>query len=84
MPLLVGAMTCASVFVVSTHFPSTSSLRFLPWVFALLVALLPVMYLLEGQLRLANAENGEDERFVALLTLEGAHHVLWQRTLLSL
>lgn len=70
--LLVGAMTCASVFVVFTHFPSSSSLRFLPWVFALLVALLPVMYLLEGQLRLSNAENGEDERFVALLTLEGA------------
>jgi len=30
------------------------------------------MYLLEGQLSLINAENGEDERFVALLTLEGA------------
>ena len=29
------------------------------------------MYLLEGQLRLINAENGEDERFVSLLTLEG-------------
>ena len=54
--LLVGAMTCASVFVVFTHFPSSSSLRFLPWVFALLVALLPVMYLLEGQLRLSNPE----------------------------
>jgi hypothetical protein len=44
--LLVGAMMCASIFVVFTHFPSTSSLRFLPWVFALLVSLLLVMYLL--------------------------------------
>nr|ATG71033.1 no exine fromation 1 [Cupressus sempervirens] len=70
--LLVGAVTCTSVFVVFTHLPSSSSPRFLPWVFALLVALLPVMYLIEGQLRLTTAENGEEERFVALLALEGA------------
>eukprot|EP01018_Ginkgo_biloba_P017737 Gb_19950 [translate_table: standard] len=71
--LLVGAVTCASVFLVFTHFPSTSSPRFLPWVFALLVALFPVMYLVEGQLRITAAESdGEEERFVALLALEGA------------
>lgn len=72
LALLVGAMTYASVLVVFTHFPSTLSVRFLPWVFTLLVTLLIVMYMMEGQLRLINAKNGEDERFAALLTLEGA------------
>ena len=66
---LVIDKTCVSAFVVFTHFASSSSLRLLPWVFALLVSLIPVMYLLEGPLRLSNAGNGEDERFVQSLTL---------------
>ncbi|KAL6512044.1 hypothetical protein OROGR_021641 [Orobanche gracilis] len=47
--LVVVIMICASVIVVFTHFPSALSTKFLPWVFALLVALFPVTYLLEGQ-----------------------------------
>ena len=46
--LIVTTMVCASVFVVFTHLPSASSTKLLPWVFALLVALFPVTYLLEG------------------------------------
>ncbi|XP_042395729.1 uncharacterized protein LOC121986034 [Zingiber officinale] len=73
-PLLVAAIVCASVLVVFTHFPSASSTRLLPWVFALLVALFPVTYLLEGQLRAKSSieEGEESERFNSLLTVEGA------------
>ena len=46
--LLVGVVTYASILVVFTHFPSTLSVRFLPWVFTLLVTLLIAMYLMEG------------------------------------
>lgn len=49
--LLVGAMVCASVFMVFTHLPSASSPRFLPWVFFLLVPLCLVIYVAEGQVR---------------------------------
>eukprot|EP00249_Psilotum_nudum_P022608 c28580_g1_i2 orf=3-3230(-) len=73
--LLVVAMVCASVFLVFTHLPSASSPRFLPWIFALLVALLPVMYFVEGQLRFSMGEN-EDEKLVALLALEGSRMLL--------
>lgn len=69
--LLVGATVLFFVFVVFTHLPSASSPRYMPWVFALLVALLPVMYFVEGQVRLTMGEN-EDEKFVALLALEGS------------
>lgn len=72
-PLLVTTIICASVLVVFTHLPSASSTRFLPWVFALLVALFPVTYLLEGQLRANSIEEGEEaERFNTLLAVEGA------------
>ncbi|GBG84594.1 hypothetical protein CBR_g38877 [Chara braunii] len=47
--LLVGSMMCASVFIVFAWYPSSWSPRVLPWVFALFVALLPMMYLLEGR-----------------------------------
>ncbi|CAM6093060.1 unnamed protein product [Calypogeia fissa] len=67
--LLVAAVVCASVFLVFTHLPSASSPRFLPWVFTLLVALLPIMYLVEGQQR-ARGE-GEDDKFVTSLAIEG-------------
>lgn len=71
--LLVGAMVCASVFLVFTHLPSASSPRFLPWVFSLLVALCPVIYLAEGQLRYqAGERDGNEERFIAWLALEGS------------
>ena len=72
LAFLVGVVTYASILVAFTHFPSALSVRFLPSVFTLLVTLLIIMYLMEGQLRLINAKNGEDERFVALLTLERA------------
>lgn len=72
-PLLVSTIVCASVLIVFTHLPSASSTRLLPWVFALLVALFPVTYLLEGQLRAKNIEEGEEaERFNTLLAVEGA------------
>ncbi|KAL2652734.1 hypothetical protein R1flu_020862 [Riccia fluitans] len=67
--LLVAAVVCASVFLIFTHLPSESSPRFLPWVFALLVALLPVMYLVEGQIRAA--ADTEEDKFVASLAIEG-------------
>lgn len=78
--LIVITMVCASVFVVFTHFPSASSTRFLPWVFALLVALFPVTYLLEGQMRIKSilVDSGvedmveEDYKLTALLAIEGA------------
>ncbi|XP_078440804.1 no exine formation 1 [Wolffia australiana] len=70
-PLLVAAMVSTAIFMVFTHLPSASSPRILPWVFALLVALLPVTYLLEGQLR---ARSGEEEaiKVTNLLAVEGA------------
>ncbi|XP_008797153.4 uncharacterized protein LOC103712413 [Phoenix dactylifera] len=72
-PLLVATIVCASVFVVFTHLPSASSTRVLPWVFALLVALFPVTYLLEGQLRAKSIEEGEEAgMFTTMLAVEGA------------
>ncbi|KAK2973823.1 hypothetical protein RJ640_011751 [Escallonia rubra] len=78
--LVVVTMVCASVFVVFTHFPSALSTKLLPWVFALLVALFPVTYLLEGQVRIKSilAESGpgdmgeEDNKLSTLLAVEGA------------
>lgn len=78
--LIIVTMVCASVFVVFTHFPSASSTKFLPWVFALLVALFPVAYLLEGQVRIKSihGDNGvgdmgeEDRKLTTLLAVEGA------------
>ncbi|KVH95749.1 hypothetical protein Ccrd_002189, partial [Cynara cardunculus var. scolymus] len=78
--LIVVTMVCTSVFVVFTHLPSASSTKLLPWVFALLVALFPVTYLLEGQVRIKTilAESGvgdvgeEDSKLTALLAVEGA------------
>ncbi|KAK7272875.1 hypothetical protein RIF29_13915 [Crotalaria pallida] len=78
--LIVVTMVCASVFVVFTHMPSASSTKLLPWVFALLVALFPVTYLLEGQLRIKNILEdsdigtlGEEEKkLTTLLAIEGA------------
>lgn len=78
--LIVVTMVCASVFVIFTHFPSVSSTKLLPWVFALLVALFPVTYLLEGQMRIRNiledTEIGgmdeEEKKLTTLLAVEGA------------
>uniref|UniRef100_A0A5B7B8U7 No exine formation 1 n=1 Tax=Davidia involucrata TaxID=16924 RepID=A0A5B7B8U7_DAVIN len=78
--LIVITMVCASVFVVFTHFPSASSTKLLPWVFALLVALFPVTYLLEGQVRIKSilgdggvGDVGEDDyKLPTLLAVEGA------------
>lgn len=76
-PLLITTVTCASVFVVFTHLPSASSTRILPWVFAMLVALFPVTYMLEGQLRAkgfaASAEEEQEaNRFSTMLAIQGA------------
>ncbi|XP_037439154.1 uncharacterized protein LOC119307164 [Triticum dicoccoides] len=72
-PLLVATIVCAAVFIVFTHLPSESSTRVLPWVFSLLVALFPVTYLLEGQLRANSfAEEEEAEKFTNMLAIEGA------------
>lgn len=72
-PLIVATIVCASIFLVFTHLPSASSTRMLPWVFALLVALLPVTYLLEGQLRAKSVEEGEElDRLTNMLAIEGA------------
>lgn len=72
-PLLVATIVCATVFVVFTHFPSASSTRILPWVFALLVALFPVTYLMEGQIRAQSVEEGEEaDKFTTMLAIEGA------------
>lgn len=79
--LIIVTMVCTSVFVVFTHLPSTSSTKVLPWVFALIVALFPVTYLLEGQVRINKAwlgESGaedmaeEDNRIATVLAVEGA------------
>lgn len=72
-PFIVATIVCASVFAVFTHLPSASSTRLLPWVFALLVALFPVTYLLEGQVRAKNiGEDEEADRFSTMLAVEGA------------
>ncbi|PKU64648.1 uncharacterized protein LOC110107839 [Dendrobium catenatum] len=72
-PLIVATIVCAFVFVVFTHFPSASSTRILPWVFALMVALLPVSYLMEGHLRAKNiVDDTEPDKFSTLLAIEGA------------
>ncbi|XP_021746117.1 uncharacterized protein LOC110711985 [Chenopodium quinoa] len=75
--LIVLTMICTSVFVVFTHFPSASSTKGLPWVFALLVALFPVTYLLEGQVRIKSLVDGgditeEERRLTTILAVEGA------------
>nr|CAB3489911.1 unnamed protein product [Digitaria exilis] len=72
-PLLVATVVAAAVFVVFTHLPSESSTRVLPWVFSFLVALFPVTYLLEGQLRAKSfADEDEAEKFTNMLAIEGA------------
>lgn len=73
--LLVGAIICCTIFLVFTHLPSASSPRYMPWVFALLVALLPVSYLVEGQARFSMGES-DDEKLVALLALQGSRALL--------
>jgi hypothetical protein len=78
--LIVITMICTSVFVVFTHLPSASSTKLLPWMFALLVALFPVTYLLEGEVRIKNMlgnsgiGDGEIEgsKLTTLLAVEGA------------
>ncbi|PKA56869.1 hypothetical protein AXF42_Ash002172 [Apostasia shenzhenica] len=75
-PLIVGTIVCASIFVVFTHLPSASSTRILPLVFALIVALLPVTYLLERQLRAEGTGEDEADKFTTLLAIEGARKSL--------
>lgn len=75
--LIVLTMICSSVCVVFTHFPSAFSTKVLPWVFALLVALFPITYLLEGQVRIKSPTDGgeiteEDRRLTTILAVEGA------------
>ncbi|CAN0929158.1 hypothetical protein LINGRAHAP2_LOCUS36903 [Linum grandiflorum] len=78
--LIIVTMVSTSVFVVFTHFPSASSTKLLPWVFALLVALFPVTYLMEGQVRIKSilgesvvGDLGEEDRkLTTLLAVEGA------------
>ncbi|XVF66748.1 hypothetical protein PTKIN_Ptkin10aG0062400 [Pterospermum kingtungense] len=79
--LIIVTMICASVFVVFTHFPSASSTKLLSWVFAFLVALFPVNYLLEGQVRMKSFLGDDDEfggigeedrKLTTLLAVEGA------------
>ncbi|KAL7135244.1 hypothetical protein ABFS83_11G080400 [Erythranthe nasuta] len=79
--LIIVTMVCTCVFVVFTHLPSASSTKILPWVFALIVALFPVTYLLEGQVRINKSwlgESGvediaeEDSKIATLLAIEGA------------
>ncbi|XP_047958204.1 uncharacterized protein LOC125203797 [Salvia hispanica] len=82
--LIVVTMVCASIFVVFTHLPSSYSTKFLPWVFALIVALFPVTYLLEGQVRINKTWLGEivaedmaeENKFATLLAVEGARTFL--------
>ncbi|XP_075504660.1 uncharacterized protein LOC142542106 isoform X1 [Primulina tabacum] len=79
--LIIITMICTSVFVVFTHLPSASSTNLLPWVFAFIVALFPVTYLLEGQVRISKIILGENEivdmteednNVAMLLAVEGA------------
>lgn len=72
-PLIVTSLTCGSILLVFTHLPSASSPRLLPWVFALLVALLPVSYLSEGLLNTASITASEGAK-VAIL---GLHAMLF-------
>ncbi|CAH9079510.1 unnamed protein product [Cuscuta europaea] len=75
-PLIILTMVVTSVFVVFTHFPSASSTKHLPWIFALNVALFPVTYLLEGEVRINRNLTGdmreEDSKLVTYLAVEGA------------
>ncbi|VFQ59015.1 unnamed protein product [Cuscuta campestris] len=75
-PLIILTMICTSVFVVFTHFPSASSTKHLPWVFALNMALFPVTYLLEGEVRINKNSVGEmgeeDGKLATYLAVEGA------------
>jgi hypothetical protein len=72
-PFLVATIVSAAVFIVFTHLPSESSTRVLPWVFSLMVALFPVTYLLEGQLRAKSfVDEDEAEKFTNMLAIEGA------------
>ncbi|KAJ0046957.1 hypothetical protein Pint_05593 [Pistacia integerrima] len=78
--LICVTMVGTSVFVVFTHFPSASSTKLLPWIFASLVALFPVTYLLEGQVRIKSVMEDsvvggfeeEDKKLTTLLAVEGA------------
>ncbi|EPS57225.1 hypothetical protein M569_17595 [Genlisea aurea] len=82
--LIMVTMVCTSVFVVFAHIPSASSTKLLPWVFSLIVALFPVTYFLEGQVRISRsfvddglaAEDAmtmeADGKIAALLAVEGA------------
>ncbi|CAA0815517.1 no exine formation 1 [Striga hermonthica] len=75
--LIILTMICTSVFVVFTHLPSASSTKLLPWIFALIVALFPVTYLLEGQVRINKTwvDDVADEnsgQMATLLAIEGA------------
>lgn len=75
-PFLVATIVSASVFIVFTLLPSASSTKILPWVFAFLVALFPVTYLLEGQIRAKSFEEGEESeeanKLSTMLAIEGA------------
>ncbi|KAK9675318.1 hypothetical protein RND81_11G000300 [Saponaria officinalis] len=75
--LIILTLICSSILVVFTHFPSAFSTKALPWVFALLVALFPVTYLLEGQVRIKSLIDGggiteEERRLTTILAVEGA------------
>ncbi|KAJ0045241.1 hypothetical protein Pint_06133 [Pistacia integerrima] len=78
--LICVTIVGTSVFVVFTHFPSASSTKLLPWIFASLVALFPVTYLLEGQVRIKSVMEDsvvggfeeEDKKLTTLLAVEGA------------
>lgn len=67
-PLLVATITCAAVFVVFTRLPSALSTKILPWLFALMVALFPVTYMLEGQLSVST-EGGEADMLADMLVV---------------
>ncbi|CAH9121911.1 unnamed protein product [Cuscuta epithymum] len=75
-PLIILTMVMTSVFAVFTHFPSASSTKHLPWIFALNVALFPVTYLLEGEVRINRNLTGdmreEDSKLATYLAVEGA------------
>lgn len=71
--MLVAAMACTSVFLVFTHLPSATSPRLLPWVFAILVGLCPIIYLVEGQLRFQTGDRaGSEDNYITLFALEGS------------
>ncbi|KAL9246615.1 hypothetical protein vseg_020130 [Gypsophila vaccaria] len=75
--LIILTLICSSILVVFTHFPCALSTKALPWVFAFLVALFPVTYLLEGQVRIKSLmDDGgiteEERRLTTILAVEGA------------